>query len=138
MRVTYAIGSLLTVSAMAVAGAQGKSTLDGVYTDAQATRGEAVYTRACVSCHQADLSGGGQAAALVGPDFNSDWKEQTLFDIFDRTQTTMPADKAGSLSPAETADVVAFLLKKGSFPAGQTEVPSAPAALKEIKFVAKP
>jgi mono/diheme cytochrome c family protein len=136
MRSTFAIGTLLAVSALAVVTAQGKSTQDGVYTDAQATRGEAVYTRACVSCHQADLSGGGQAAALVGPDFNADWKDQTLGDLFDRTKISMPADNPGSLSPEDAADVIAFLLSKAKFPAGQTEVPTAPDALKAIKFVA--
>jgi mono/diheme cytochrome c family protein len=126
---------MLTV-ALAVVAAQGKSTLDGVYTDAQATRGEAVYTNQCASCHLPDLSGGGQAAALVGPDFNADWKDETLSDLFDRVKISMPADKPGSMSSPDVADVIAYLLKQGKFPAGQTDVPTDAAALKLIKFVA--
>ena len=47
-----AAASLMVVQALMVVSAQGKSTQDGVYTAAQATRGEAIYTRACASCHQ--------------------------------------------------------------------------------------
>ena len=46
----------------------------------------------------------------------------------------MPADKPGSLTPAQTADVIAFLLSKGDYPAGQTELPADGAPLKALKF----
>jgi mono/diheme cytochrome c family protein len=128
--------TVLAVSqALILVSAQGKTTRDGVYTDAQATRGEAVYTKACVGCHQADLSGDGQTPALVGKDFDMDWNDQTLGDLFDRTKISMPADKPGSLSPAEVADVLAFLLQKGKFTAGTTELPTDVAALKGIKYL---
>jgi hypothetical protein len=45
-------------------------------------------------------------------------------------------DAPGTLKPAETADVIAFLLSKASFPAGDAELPADAAALKEITFVA--
>ena len=127
---------LIVAQALAVASAQGKSTKDGVYTAAQATRGEAVYTRACASCHQPDLSGDGQSPGLVGKDFNMDWVDTTIGDMYDRVKISMPADKPGSLSPAEIADVLSFILSKGGFAAGQTELPSDVAALKTIKYVA--
>jgi mono/diheme cytochrome c family protein len=47
----------------------------------------------------------------------------------------MPADKPGTLKPEQAADVIAYLLQKASFPAGQTELPADAAALKDIKFV---
>jgi mono/diheme cytochrome c family protein len=115
--------------------AQAKTTADPVYTAAQATRGEAVYTTSCASCHAPDLSGSGQASPLAGKDFNEGWNGQTLADLFDRIQTTMPADAPGSLKPADTADVMAFILSKAVFPAGEVELPAEVAALKEIKFV---
>jgi hypothetical protein len=55
--------------------------------------------------------------------------------LYDRTKISMPADKPGSLSPAEVADVLSFILSKGGFAAGQTELPSDPATLKTIKYV---
>ena len=135
MTSTALIISLAGVQALALVSAQGQTTLDGVYTAAQAARGEAVYARACASCHQADLSGDGQTPALSGKDFNIDWNDQSLGDLFERTRISMPADKPGSLQPAEVADVIAFLLKKGTFPAGSSEVPADVAALKTIRFV---
>lgn len=122
--------------ALALVSAQGKTTADGVYSEAQAARGETVYTKACASCHLPDLSGDGQTPALTGKDFNTDWNDQSLGDLFDRTRISMPADKPGSLQPAEVADVIAFLLKKSTFPAGASELSSDLAALKTIKFVA--
>jgi mono/diheme cytochrome c family protein len=131
-----AAASLIIVQALVVVSAQGKTTQDGVYTAAQATRGEAIYTRSCASCHQPDLSGDGQSPGLVGKDFDMDWVDTTIGDMYDRVKISMPADKPGSLSPAEIADVLSFILSKGGFAAGQTELPSDVAALKTIKYVA--
>lgn len=135
MKPTILIASLVFVQALILVSAQGKTTLDGAYTDAQAKRGEAVYTRACAGCHQPDLSGDGQTPALAGKDFNLDWNDQSLGDLFERTRISMPADKPGSLPAADVADVIAFLLSKGQFPAGQAELPVDAAALKAIRFV---
>jgi mono/diheme cytochrome c family protein len=136
MKVRLGIASLLLVQAFILVSAQGKTTLDGVYTAAQSARGQKIYADSCTSCHGDDLSGGGQAPALAGKDFNVDWNDLTVSDLFERTHGTMPADKPGTLTPAQTADVIAFLLQKGNFPAGQTELPADAAALKAIKFVA--
>jgi mono/diheme cytochrome c family protein len=135
MKVRLGIVSLLFVQALILVSAQGKTTLDGVYTAAQATRGQKIYADSCASCHGDDLSGGGQTPALAGKDFNVDWNDLAMSDLFDRTHGTMPADKPGTLTPAQTADVIAFLLQKGNFPAGSAELPVEAAALKGIKFV---
>ena len=123
------------VLAAVLVAAQSKTTTDSVYTAAQAKRGETVYGASCSSCHAPDLSGSGQAPSLTGKEFNEAWNGQTLADLFDRVQTTMPADAPGTLKPGETADVVAFMLSKDNFPAGDVELPADAAALKEIKFV---
>jgi mono/diheme cytochrome c family protein len=136
MKATLAISSLLVIQALILVSAQSKTTLDGVYTAAQAARGQKVYTDTCSSCHGEDLSGGGQAPALTGKDFNVDWIDLSLGDLFDRTKLSMPADKPGSLTPEQAADAIAFLLQKASFPAGGTELPGDSAALKTIKYVA--
>jgi mono/diheme cytochrome c family protein len=135
MKPFLAIGSLIVVQAVIFVSAQGKTTQDGVYTDAQAKRGEAVYAASCAGCHQPDLAGDGQAPPLAGKDFDMDWIDQSVGDLFERTRISMPADKPGSLTPSEVADVVAFLLSKDKFPAGAAELPADAAPLKAIKFV---
>jgi mono/diheme cytochrome c family protein len=134
MKPSSVIAALIVLQGLILVSAQGKTTLDGVYTAAQATRGEAVYTASCAGCHQPDLAGDGQAPALVGKDFDMDWIDMSVGDLFDRTRLSMPADKPGSLAPNEVADVVAYLLSKGKFPAGTTELPADLAALKGIKY----
>jgi mono/diheme cytochrome c family protein len=125
----FALVAILTL-------AQAKTTHDGVYTAAQATRGEAAYTRKCASCHAPDLTGDGQASPLVGKEFQTAWADQPIADLFERIRATMPADAPGSLEAAEVADIIAFILGKNDMPAGDTELPADPSALKTIKFVA--
>ena len=133
------IASLVFVQAVIIASAQGKTTLDGIYTETQAKRGEKTYAESCASCHGDDLAGGGQTPALAGKEFNSDWNDLTMGDLFDRTRLSMPADKPGTLKPEQVADVIAFVLSKGNYPAGQAELPADAASLKAIRFVsAKP
>jgi mono/diheme cytochrome c family protein len=116
--------------------AQAKTTQDGVYTAAQAARGETVYGQKCTSCHAADLAGDGQAAPLVGKEFQAGWSDQSLNDLFERIRATMPADAPGSLQPAEVTDLIAFILSKNDMKAGDSELPADPPALKTIKFAA--
>src|SRR6185295_19705310 len=89
-----------------------KTTSSGVYTEAQATRGAALYADKCASCHAPDLTGLDQAPPLSGNDFNTNWNDLSLNDLFDRIHISMPADKPGSLSRQEAADIVAFILQK--------------------------
>ena len=135
MRITVVIALMAGLYAVVALSAQGRTTGDGVYTEAQATRGEKIYADSCASCHGPDLYGGGQTPALAGREFNLDWNDLAMSDLFDRTRGTMPADKPGTLTPARTADVIAYLLQQGKFPAGQTELPEDAAALKAITFV---
>jgi mono/diheme cytochrome c family protein len=127
------------IAAAALLLAQNKTTQDGVYSDAQAKRGADTYARICASCHGADLSGSGQAPALGDADFTKEWAGQPLSDLFDRIHATMPADAPGTMKPPEVADVMAVILNRAGMPAGSTDLPSDPSALKDIAFaVSKP
>lgn len=113
-----------------------KSVWDGVYSDAQAQRGDGDYHKLCASCHGDDLLGQGQTPPLTGDDFKSNWNGQTVDDLFEEVQTSMPADHPGSLTREQNADIIAFVLKTNQFPAGKSDLPSDGAALKQIKFEA--
>ena len=109
------------VSLVAGVVAQAPATVwDGVYTDEQAKRGGATYQTFCAACHGDQLLGQEAAPALVGDAFNSNWDGTTLGDLVNRIRTTMPLDQPGALSRAQVADVVAFMLQSGKFPAGTT------------------
>jgi mono/diheme cytochrome c family protein len=126
------------VIAMAVlAAVAGADVWSGVYTEAQARRGEALYAERCASCHAPDLSGIDQAPALTGGDFTTDWNDLSVNDLFERVRISMPADEPGTLERQQVADVLAFILQKNTLPSGQTELPTGADALKGIKFLAK-
>jgi mono/diheme cytochrome c family protein len=100
---------------------QQRTAADGVYTDAQAARGEATSDTKCVACHGVAL-GGDIAPPLVGQDFLTVWQKPPLADLFDKILNTMPADALGTLTRPETADLVAYLLKANKFPTGNAEL----------------
>jgi mono/diheme cytochrome c family protein len=109
-----------------------KSTWDGVYSDAQATRGSALYFQNCSMCHGPTLGGNGEAPPLVGR-FIPDWQGTTLDQLLDKISTTMPLNHPGTLSAAANADLLAFILKANNFPAGTVDLPGAD-GLKMIGF----
>ncbi len=131
------MASLIAVQGWILASAQSATTApDVVYSEAQAKRGETVYTKDCASCHGADMAGDGQTPSLTGKDFNLQWSGMPLSDLFDRIHATMPADNPGRLTPTEVADLVAFILSKAGLPDGPTELPADVAALKQMKYMA--
>ena len=134
--VIVAFSFLLSMMALAFAQERPKTTWDGVFSDAQAKRGEGLYSQSCGSCHGADLSGS-DAPSLTGAAFNTGWNDLSAGDLADRVRTTMPADAPGSLSRQQYVDIVAFILAKDGFPSGQTELPAEDEALKQIKIVAQ-
>jgi mono/diheme cytochrome c family protein len=114
------------------------SVWDGVYSDRQAGRGAALYQTACASCHGDKLQGKGQTPALTGSDFVMDWSGMTVGDLFDKIQTSMPADKPGSLSREQNTSLLAYLLSVNKFPSGPTELSSDAERLRQIRFEAAP
>jgi mono/diheme cytochrome c family protein len=110
------------------------STMDGVYTAEQSSRGEAAYRRACQSCHTPTLRGGVVIPALMGEDFMSKWSRMSVGDLFEKTRTTMPPSASRRLTHEEYADIVAFIFSKNDLPAGEQELSTEFADLKNIQI----
>ena len=133
----------VTLAVMAFAGsfwtlaAQGNRTVaDGVYTAAQAARGQAIYEKQCRGCHGPAL-GGGLGPPLAGTPFLSVWGTSSVADLVDKIEHTMPASNPGTLSRGDATDLVAHLLKTNGFPAGAADLKPAD-NLKQIALVAPP
>lgn len=114
-----------------------KSVWDGVYTEEQAARGKQGYADQCASCHGPELTGGEMAPALAGGEFLAGWDGLTMGDLFERIRISMPQNAPGSLSGAQNADILAFMLASNKFPAGSTELAKDAMVLKSIKFEAR-
>ena len=118
-----------------------RTVWDGVYSEQQARRGEDVYRSACALCHQDDLRGGtddDSGPALLGARFLGKWWDGTLLDLFEKVRTTMPADAPGSLSPADYADVLSFILEQNEMPNGRMDLPPDAAVLRAVRVVSRP
>jgi mono/diheme cytochrome c family protein len=102
------------------------SAATGVFTAAQATRGEEVYTNACARCHM--------TAQHSGATFAATWHNRRVFDLYDILVNTMPLDDPGSLSEQEYIDVVAYILKINGHPAGKAALKPDPATLKTLRI----
>jgi len=105
---------------------------DGVFNDAQATRGQNVYKQSCAPCHKADLLGDTGAPALAGPEFFSRWNGSSADDLVKTIRASMPQDAPDTLGTQAYVDLVAFLIKSNGAPAGASELSMDSAALKQV------
>jgi S-disulfanyl-L-cysteine oxidoreductase SoxD len=103
-----------------------KSTMTGVYTAPQATRGEETYMGICVACHP--------AGTYKTTAFRTAWSGRLLSELFDQVKEKMPKNDPASLTPQEYVQVVAYLLKINGVPAGESELPADSEALKKIRI----
>ena len=124
------------VACLALLGSPSAATQNdgvGLYSEAQAGRGEALYQQYCAVCHGARLQGN-PAAPLTGGAFRGRWEDgkHTLDDLYYIVRNLMPNNAPGSLSKAEYADVVAYILKINNYPAGEAELIPKAAAMKAL------
>ena len=98
-----------------------RTTLQGIYSDTQAARGLITYRANCSRCHQDSLFGGEQPLPLVQDRFLNRWREESLHPLL-VAMKTMPKDREEKLSESEYADILAYLMKANSFPAGDKDL----------------
>jgi alcohol dehydrogenase (cytochrome c) len=107
----------------------------GVFTDAQAARGQTLYDTHCASCHGLQLQGG-SAAALAGSQFMNKWGRgnQTVDELYFITRTQMPYGAGNTLTAQQYTDIVAFMLKANGYRAGSRELTANTAQMKQIRI----
>jgi hypothetical protein len=102
-----------------------RSVTEGVFTRAQAARGEQAFKQACATCHKIEDHS--------GTSFTTKWSNASLGDIFDQMSLTMPPAKPGSLPPDGYADILAHFLQRTGFPEGGAELPPDAGTLRGIR-----
>ena len=130
--------ALVALVASVSSGQENTAIWEGVYTSAQAARGEVVYTETCIACHGQDLGGNSNSPSLVGMGFMFLWEGRTLGAFFEKIQSEMPTDRPGQLPTQNYLDVIAYILQKNTFPEGGEELPSSTETLDTISIVSKP
>ena len=72
-----------------------KSVLDGIYTDAQAKRGDKVFADNCATCHGPKLAGTDTAGpTLAGPDFINGWKDMSAGALLNKIRHGHAVERA--------------------------------------------
>jgi mono/diheme cytochrome c family protein len=134
------IGCLVFASRPLVAqgAASGSTVWDGVFTEAQASRGEAAYVRSCAACHKEDLLGSGTAPALAGEEFLRRWNESTVDNVVQTMRGSMPQEAPGSLDTKVYVDIVTYLLKASGSPTGSRELTADREQLKLLRVSSAP
>ena len=128
-------GLLLLLSAVTLAPRAGhaqapKSTMQGVYTPAQATKGKNVFNGACLGCHT--------TASHMGPAFELRWFGRPLSELYGYLSNLMPKSAPGTLTEEEYVWVTAYILKLNGMPPGKVELNAEPAWLKAVRIDAVP
>jgi mono/diheme cytochrome c family protein len=113
-----AFSTAVVVATMSVS-AQEKTVEQGVYTTAQANRGQKVYETQCTTCHREP---GGNAVVIVGERFTRSFAGANLLNFFNTIKTSMPRSAPGSLTDAEYSDVVAHVLRLNGYADGTNEL----------------
>ena len=125
----------LVVAGVAAGQLPPRSAKEGVYTIEQADRGKAIFEAQCVSCHGTMETVTPEMAALLNDSgFQNLWRDRSLARLFSRIRETMPQDRPGTLSPEQTADIIAHILRANQLPAGETALPSDLEILKDIRL----
>jgi mono/diheme cytochrome c family protein len=102
------------------------STSTGVFSAAQASKGEQVFGNICQGCHN--------TAGFSNDKFKETWNGRPVSDLFEQISESMPDDAPGSLPKTDYLQVVAYLLKLNGQPAGKEDLPAEVAALKKFKM----
>ena len=132
-----ALAVLVALSLTVTAGQQPGPA--GPYTTAQAAAGRTAYEASCAACHRPDLGGTNEAPQLAGGNFINAWGTRTTRDLFDYIQNTMPPTAPGSLSPATTADIIAYILQaNGTSPGAQPLSPTSAIVIRSVALAQAP
>jgi mono/diheme cytochrome c family protein len=124
----YALVGMFTLTGQA---RQARTVTAGVYSAAQATRGQQLFSKECAACHGEALTGV-VGPPLTGEGFLSIWGGRPLSDLVDKIAQTMPVQAPGTISRPQAIDITAYILQVGKYPAGQAEL--ADAALPQVTF----
>jgi len=116
----------------------------GVFTEAQAKRGQAVYPGPCGWCHGRRLNGApddpdaAPTPPLARAKFLRNWYGKSLAALFVYTKATMPESNPGALTDQEYTDIIAYMLSVSGMPAGNRELPADPQELAHTLIQPKP
>jgi len=97
-----------------------------LYSTAQASRGRDLLRSMCMECHTATEFGDNT--------FKLKWSRRSVGDLYEFILTAMPDDAPGILTPAQAADLTAYVLEANGLEAGSRQLEPNQAELDEISL----
>jgi len=90
------------------------TTADGIFTLAQAERGEALYDGVCVECHD--------TSDWTDVGFKGRWEDQSVFQLWYYINDRMPYEDPFSLTRQQVTDALTYILSLNGLPSGEDEL----------------
>ena len=87
-----------------------ETSMDGIYTLAQAERGKGLFTSLCERCHSVQ--------EFSGRSFDSIWAGVPAAALYARIANTMTFDQPGSLGIPQVTALMAHIFNENDMPAG--------------------
>ena len=106
----------------------GRTVRDGVYSPAQAARGERLFESICTNCHE--ITEFTAAGAYL-----EDVEGQPRWETFEYISAEMPEDDPGSLRLEDYADVLAYIFSVYGLPGDATDLAVDRGSLEAITIV---
>jgi hypothetical protein len=113
-----------------------RSIWSGVFTEAQARRGENDFAQFhCGYCHHPDMSGDVSegVSPLRGDHFMVNWDRQPLSDFVRRIHLN-PSDQSADMDIETATDITAYVLAANGLPYGKSELPADHAVQAQIRW----
>jgi len=110
------IPSLLTVAAFFAFPVLAQDSLG--FTQEQADAGRAAYRDTCQICHGSTLANGQFGTPLRGSFFREKWKGKSIGELQQFMFEKMPPDKVMTLTPEQSANLLAFILSRNDLMPG--------------------
>src|SRR5262245_35751321 len=101
----YALVGVFSITGQA---GQARSVTAGACRSAQATLGKGVYKNQCLRCY-CEILEGVVGPPLTGNDFMANWVVHPVVELFDKSKNTMPQQAPATLTPAQSADLTAYI-----------------------------
>lgn len=98
---------------------------EGVFTDAQATRGRGTFDQQCADCHTNSEFRGGA--------FQRNWGRRTVYSFYRTVRSTMPDDNPGGLDEQVYLDVVSYILRMNGHAPGPSEL-AADSPMRDVRI----
>ena len=99
-----------------------------VFSVTQANRGRDTFRARCTECHT--------STEFNDSAFKYKWNRRTAGDLYEFIATSMPDHAPASLTPAQSVDIVTYIMQMNDFETGPRELPADPTRLDRINLSA--